>query len=357
MDAKRTTTFEPDYAVAPGETLREVMESLGMSQADLARRTELTNMTVGRILRGEQPITYGTANRLELATGVPARLWNNLEMQYQEQKSKVEELARLEADLEWLKSIPTKELAERGEIPNQSEGPEQLRAALAFYGVSSVQAWHEIWDRPKVAARRSACFDSRPGPASAWLRIGERKAQEVACEPYDRSRFQKALLAIRGLTREGPAVFEPRAKELCAAAGVALVLVKEMAKVPWNGATEWLSPTKEMILLSLRGKGEDKFWFSFFHEAGHVLLHGKKDLFINDDSVDSLEEREANEFAGKTLFPGTARERIAKARSATVLRQIADDIGVSPGIVAGQFQFLNKKWNYHKNLIRKLNLA
>jgi len=35
--------------------------------------------------------------------------------------------------------------------------------------------------------------------------------------------------------------------------------------------------------LSCRYKVEDIFWFSFFHEVGHVLLHGKRDVFLEDD--------------------------------------------------------------------------
>ena len=91
--------FEPDYAIPPGETLREVMESLGMSQQELARRTGITVQSLNRIFNGSQPITYETANRLELATGVPASMWNNLEAQYRKQLAKIDERERLETDL------------------------------------------------------------------------------------------------------------------------------------------------------------------------------------------------------------------------------------------------------------------
>ena len=91
--------FEPDYAIPPGETLREVMESLGMSQQELARRTGITVQSLNRIFKGSQPITCETADRLELATGVPASMWNNLEAQYRKQLAKIDERERLETDL------------------------------------------------------------------------------------------------------------------------------------------------------------------------------------------------------------------------------------------------------------------
>jgi len=357
MKVKRQYGFEPDYAVVPGETLREVMESLDMTQAELAKRTDLTVQTLNRITKGEQPISYETANRLELATNVPARMWNNLEAEYREQLAKMAERERLQDGLEWLRLIPTKELVNRREIEPQTDKVLLLRETLGFYGVSSVDAWHSIWDEPAVAARRSACFESRPGPASAWIRMGERQAQKIECAPHDANRFKNAIETIRKLTPKEPEVFEPAMKKCCAEAGVALALVPELKKVPWNGATKWLSPSKAMILLNLRGKGEDKFWFSFFHEAGHVLHDSKKDLLINDGSEDDSREQRANAFAADFLIPRERNGAIRTAGSAETLQRIAHELDISAGIVAGRYQFLTKRWNYHKELIRKFNWA
>ncbi|MCD6526847.1 MAG: helix-turn-helix domain-containing protein, partial [Desulfuromonas sp.] len=132
--AKKQYQFEPDYAVPPGETLHEVMESLQMSQKELAKRVELTEQTLIRIFKGDQPITYTTANRLELVTRVPARFWNNLEAQYREQLAKLEERERLTADIVWLKTVPTKDLVARGYLEEQKDKVELLRETLAFYG-------------------------------------------------------------------------------------------------------------------------------------------------------------------------------------------------------------------------------
>jgi len=355
MAAKRKKyEFEPDYAVSPGTTLLEVMESLEMSQKDLALRTGLTEQTLNRIFKGEQPISYETANRLELVTQVPARFWNNLEVQYQEQKAKLDERKRLESNIEWLKTIPTKELRERGFIEPERDKVVLLRETLSFYGVSSVQAWRDVWEEPAVAARRSICFESRLGDASAWIRQGELQAREIECRPFDKKAFKAALKRIRPLTRETAEVFEPEMKRLCAEAGVAVALVREMRKVPWNGATRWLTPKKAMILLSLRGKGEDKFWFSFFHEAGHVLNDGKKDLLINDGTHEDPREKRADDFAAEILIPARYNPVIRQFHSKSEIIKLADDLDVSPGIVAGRYQFLTGKWNFFNDLIRKL---
>lgn len=352
MIAKKKYGFKPDYAVSPGETLREVMESLDMNQKKLAARTELTVQTINRIFKGEQPISYETANRLELSTNVPARIWNNLEAKYREQLFKLEERRRLAADLDWMKAIPVSVLKKRGYIKGHNDPVMRIREVLGFYGVSSVQAWHDLWEQPAIAARRSSCFETRPGPASAWIRQGQLKAMEIECMPFDKTLFQGGLHKIRTLTRKGPDVFVPEMKKLCADAGVAIALVPEMAKVPWNGATHWLKPNKAMILLSLRGKGEDKFWFSFFHEAGHVLNDSKKDLLINDGSQDDPREVRANRFASQFLIPEHLNAEICRFTNRNQIIEMADKLDISTGIVAGRFQFLTKKWDYFRNMIK-----
>ncbi len=353
LTAKKRYEFEPDYAIPPGETLKEVMESLDMTQKELAIRTGLTVQSLNRIFKGAQPVTYDTANKLELATGIRARLWNNLEAQYQEQLAKIRERNLLEADLDWLKTIPTQELIQRNAIEPQKDRALLLREVLKFYGVSSVAAWRNIWLQPVVAARRSQCFEIRPGPASAWIRLGEMQAHQIDCRQFDKNKFARAVKAIRLLTVQDSKEFVPEMLSLCAGSGVALSLVPEMKKAPWHGATKWLSASKVMILLNLRGKTEDQFWFSFFHEAGHVLHDSKKDLYINDGSSDDPREHKANEFAAQILIPMDRNPEIASLRAKAAVIRLAAELKISTGIVVGRFQRLTEKRNYFNGLKRR----
>lgn len=344
--------FQPDYAVAPGETLAELIESLDMTQKDLAVRTGLTEQSIVRILKGEQPISFETANKLELVTSVPARMWNNLEMQYREQLSKIEQQKQLEQSLDWLKAIPTKELVERYAIPDEKDKIMLLHETLKFYGVSSVIAWQDVWSAPKVAARRSDCFETQPGPASAWIRLGELQAQQLACAPFARQKFEQVIQSIRTLTTENPAVFIERMRSICAEAGVALTLVPEIKKVPWNGASKWLSPQKAMILLNLRGNGEDIFWFSFFHEAYHVLYGKKQRLYIAEKNSSDPEEQKADCFAANILIPISYNPQIAAITTRKEVHALARTLGISPGIVAGRYRHLTNQWTHFKDLTR-----
>lgn len=354
IKARRKYEFEPDYAVPPGETLKEVIDSLGMTRKELAKRTELTEQSIIRILKGEQPITYETSNKLEMATGVPAKIWNNLESSYREQLEKIRQKERLAADLDWIKKIPTKELIDRNYIERRDDEISLLRDTLRFFGVISVSAWREIWESPAVAARRSKCFETDIGAASTWIRMGELEAQEIECLPYDRNGFKAALAVIRALTKTNPEEFVPKMKRLCAESGVALALIPEMKKVPWNGASKWLTTDKALIILNLRGKHEDKFWFSFFHEASHILFDNKKMLYINDESSGNEPERKADSFAASFLVP-RRRDEIPFLRTHAQVKALADDLGISPGIIAGQFQHVTGNYSWFNTLRRKFS--
>ncbi|TSA37360.1 MAG: addiction module antidote protein, HigA family [Verrucomicrobiaceae bacterium] len=90
MKAIRKFRFEPDYAVPPGATLKESMESLGLTERELAERTGITVQTLTSIIDGGELITCETANKLELVMGTPAVLWNNLEDQYRLQLARMQ---------------------------------------------------------------------------------------------------------------------------------------------------------------------------------------------------------------------------------------------------------------------------
>ncbi len=345
--------FDPDYAVPPGRTLQETIDSRGMDQRDLATRTGLSPKHINQIIQGVASITQDTAIRLERVTGVPARFWNNLETNYREQLAKLDEKRRLSAALSWLKGIPTAELEKRGKIRKESDPITKLRSVLGFFGVANIKAWKELWLSPQVAYRKSAAFQAKPGARATWLRLGELEAQSMECKPFDRTMFRKALDLIRELTVKSPELFETKMKSLCANAGVAVVLVPEIKGAPASGAARWLKSEKAMIQLSLRYKANDQFWFSFFHEAGHILNDGKKEVFIDVDHNDDEREKAANHFAANFLIPVTRAKELPTLTNERAVKKFARWIGIAPGIVVGRLQH-DGVVGYHKLNVLKL---
>jgi len=332
-------TFEPDYVVPPGATLKEVLESKGMSQADLALRAGMAEKTVSQIVNGIAPISFETSEKLELVTGVPATFWNRRELSYREGMARREEAARFETEKSWLKETPVDELIERNLVPAADTTAETVRNVLAFFGVSSVESWRKAWATPVAQYRGKAVQQKRPGYVAAWLRIGELMALDEQCEPFDAREFRRALAAIRELTITPAATWRTGMRDLCRAAGVAVVFTREIPRASVSGATRWLTKDKAIIQLSLKYKTDDQLWFTFFHESGHVLLHSKKQLFLNYGITDDEEEeREANRFAQDILIPPSVAQRLPLLRGKAQIRQFAASINLAPGIVVGRLQ-------------------
>jgi hypothetical protein len=146
---------------------------------------------------------------------------------------------------------------------------------------------------------------------------------------------------VRALTREIPEAFQQCLIEACAQAGVAVVFVPELPKTGVSGCTRWIGG-KAVIQLSLRYKSNDQLWFTFFHEAGHILKHGRKEVFLEGNGMDDDKEKEANTFARNHLIPPADYRRFLSSwnrRSLAPIDLFAREIGIAPGIVVGRLQF------------------
>jgi HTH-type transcriptional regulator / antitoxin HigA len=346
--------YLPEHVSLPGETLQEVLNDRQMSQADLAERTGRPKKTINEIVKGKTAITPETALQLERVLGVPAGFWNNLERSYQDFMARKQEDALLAASTDWLKRIPVSALIKRGWIERRSRQVDQVRAILSFFGVASPSEWQQVFEVPQASFRHSQVFESDPGALAAWLRKGEIEAQEVRTRPFDRAKFQDALVAARALTVKTPEEFVPLLVKICAAAGVAVAFVPELPKCRAHGATRWVSPTKALVQLSLRHKTDDHLWFTFFHEAAHILLHGKRLTFIEGGNADSTtEEEQANRFAADFLIPQESLEALrsqamARRLSEARVRSFAEELGIAAGIVVGRLQHIG--WLPHTHL-------
>jgi hypothetical protein len=138
---------------------------------------------------------------------------------------------------------------------------------------------------------------------------------------------------------DDPKDFVPQLTERFASCGVAIVIVRAPKHCPVSGAVRWLTPTRALVQLSFKYLRNDSFWFTFFHECGHILLHSKKMLFLEGTEVDGKDEKEADNFAADTLIPPTDWSSFAPLTlSEGVIRDFAREIGIAPGIVLGRLR-------------------
>ena len=356
MSEQIRNQYIPDAVSPPGETLEEVLDSRGMSQAELAERSGRPKKTINEIVRGKAAITAETALQFERVLGIPAAFWIAREQNYREALARAREATALERESDWLEQIPYRAMVKLGWVAEYRDRARQLDEVLKFFAVASPASWKGFWSASAPAFRRSQAFRTEPGAIAAWLRKGEIEAARQYCGEYDVGAFKAALMRIRSLTRNLPRNFALLVTRECNSAGVCLAFVPELPGTRVWGATRWISTTRPIIQLSLRYKTDDHLWFTFFHEAAHILLHGRRDVFLeNDQREQSEKESEADAFARNWLIPDNRYRAFCRlgAYTCAAVSRFAYELGIAPGVVVGRLQYDGHLRRYECNDLKK----
>lgn len=348
--------YQPDHAAPPGALIQDQLDALDISGRELARRCGRSPKLIAEIITGKAPIEPETALQLERVLETSASIWLGMEANYRLHLARSKEQPALADHIGWAKSFPLKELAKRDLLKLKADAAAQVREVLRFFGCGSVEACEDRFDELTAAAfRHSPSFPSDRAALLAWLRIGDLLAEETETTDYDRASFLAALKWIRGLTLQPIEVFLPEIQKRCAGAGVVFVLERSLPKVALSGVSRWLSPRRALIQQTARHLSNDHFWFTFFHECAHLLLHSRKAIFLDGKGISNAAaelEAEADDWASDFLIPSDALTqfitRFTYAKGELV--EFAAKHGVAPGIVVGQLQ--HRKVLHHAQMNR-----
>jgi HTH-type transcriptional regulator/antitoxin HigA len=335
--------FEPDWAVPPGATIAKVLSTRSLSRESFAAALGESVEMVQRLLLGLELVNDNLADRLSKCLGSSQAFWVAREAQYRVDSERIRQReAALSREI-WVKQFPAREMATLGWIGSFRSSTEAAEECLKLFGVPDVAAWQVRYGGAASAAafRMSATAKTNPGAVTAWLRWAELVAGRTHCDHWAPEAFRERLQTAKRLTwQKDPTTFLPMLRRICAGAGVALVVARTPKGCSASGATRFLSPSKGMMVLSFRYRSDDQFWFTFFHEAAHLLLHGPNALFLEDEGeTTSDEEREANAFAEATLVPPDhAGELLTLRLDKDSILRFARRVGVAPGLIVGQLQ-------------------
>lgn len=343
-------SFQPDWFSKPGDTLLTLMEQRELTSEGLASRLGCSNAVVQGLLTGVVAVDSSLAIGLSRHVGGTPKFWQARQETYQSALVRAASAIQKQTGEDWIRRFPHADMAKNGWIKRAKNRDELIKTYLAYFGVTNPTEWEERYADflKSTAFRTSRKFQSKVGPLSAWLRQGEIEAAQIQCSAWNPKTLRERLQEIRILCKaKNPEYFLPRLRQACAEVGIAVVFVRTPPGCSASGATKFVSNKKAMVILSFRYLSDDHFWFTFFHEVGHLLLHSASLTFIDgEESISNQMETEANEFSERVLIPLERQEQLAdlKPNRDSIIR-FAYSVGVSPGIVVGQMQ--------HYNLIKR----
>lgn len=324
-------------AVPPGESIREQIDNRGMTQKEFAARMGMSEKHICRLISGDVQLTADVARRLEMVLGVPASFWNELERGYRETLLLVEEENAMDEDVNLLRLIPYRELAALGWIKKAKSAYDKVIELRGFFEVAKLAC---IGERVlPYALRKVGESEKHPYSEHAWIHKVRRESRGVEVADIDFASLRNKIDELKRIAFIES--FDEVRKKLCellASCGVVLVILPLLKGSRLHGAT-FVENGKTVISVSIRGKNADVFWFTLFHELGHVFCKHIGSRYMQDDN----DEREADAFAENTLIPKNDYDTfISKGDfSKKSIINFADKMKIPPFIVLGRLQKQN----------------
>ncbi|MEI9412381.1 ImmA/IrrE family metallo-endopeptidase [Mesorhizobium salmacidum] len=338
---------ESNWSSPPGDTIFRLMTSREIDAAELADAMGISSKDFDAVITGRRRLTESDAAVLADNLGSTARFWLARDKAYVLDMARLDERNSQTSEETWLASMPVASMRKYGWTQRGARAKDKLMGEiLAFFGCGTLQEWGQRYSSGvgAVAFRTSLSLASDGMATLVWLRAGELTVIDRDIPKFDRAAFKRILPGLKKLSAyKRPSVFLPRLVEACRTVGVAVATARTPDGCRASGASWFNADGNPVILLSFRHMSEDHFWFTFFHEAGHVVLHGKSHIdgegTVAMGTDTERQESEANEFAQDVLFPMELREDLrhsgVRPRSIIAIARQAD---VTPGIIVGQLQ-------------------
>lgn len=330
-----------EYVIVPGDTILELLELNSMTQLDLSDKTGINKKTINEIIKGKAPITTTTALKLEYVFNIPASFWNNLESNYREVLERQKDFDSIIEDEKYLKNIPYNEMSKRNwDYIEITRSPfERVVNLRKFFSVASLGFNTEL--KRKLAFRKQDNDSFSYESLYCWLRYGEIQSNKIEYPKFDIVKLKESVEKIRSLTS---CLFLDKIdeiKELLKECGVSLIFEPHLTNTYVNGVSYKITKDKAIIMISDRGKKDDILWFTLFHEIAHLIMHSKKEVFIDgDNELKSSIEKEADDFAKNTLISKNAYDDFIENNiiNEKTIRKFSKDNNIIPGILVGRMQ-------------------
>ena len=307
--------YNDTVAFHPGYYIKEIVEESGLTQEDFAKRLDTTPKNLSLLIRGEQSLSIDIAMKLSRMIGTSVNFWLNLQNAYD---------------------------ALIAEFKSQEELVEE-RKVFELFDYKYFRENYGLPDLPRKKDDMAVSFRSSTGAleeastvkANTMVQIATNKALAVDAPKFNKKKFEEAVQYALTLTKNHRE-FYPLIRKAFEEAGVIFVILPNIAGSKINGATKKIGDNI-MLMVNDRRLYSDSFWFTLFHEIGHII---NGDYGISFEKETGEKEIAADLFAEDRLIPREKyNEFVANKRfSLNDILHFADDINRDPGIILGRLQ-------------------
>ena len=347
----------------PGLELEKRINECGMSRKELALRTGVTEKHISTVINGERGISTGFARKLGYVFP-KAQDWLRLQNEYDQEQLQIKDQQNItEDELAVLKPLHdiTQYFIEQQYMHNNCGDVTKVMQLRSLLNISNLTSIPQITYNAAYRVQLSKNIRVNPYVLFAWQRLCEKKTENITVRcGLDKDRLRDSLPDIKsmmfGKIDEGVQLLQ----ECFASCGIAFQVVKNFRGAPVQGFIKESANNKIILCLTIRGKRADTFWFTLFHEIGHVL---NGDLGISFKGKNE-EEEEADLFARNILIPQDQYEnfiRLHRYFDEATICKFASSIKRDPGIVLGRLlkdeKVLHSDGDLSKKLRHKYNVV
>jgi len=331
----------------PGYYVKELIDDLSMTQDELAKRLSTSAKTISKLVNGEINLTDEMALRLSIVFNTSIDMWLNLNKKFIEKKLDIEKSKNDSAQIEIIKNIDYKFWENLGLVDSARQSIDKVRELQRYLQVSDLNVLKRNDFLVQYRTAIQEVSEKNIINANAWVQTAINIGREIDVAKFDVKKFNSIIPQIRELTVQKPAIFSENLRTLLSSCGVALVILPSLKNAGVNGAVKWLTADKVILAINNRRQYADIFWFSLFHEIGHVLqrritqliISSEKDMLDRDDAMQILED-EADSFAQNILIHEDEYIKFINNGVFTEysIIEFAGRINIQPGIVLGRLQ-------------------
>jgi addiction module HigA family antidote len=332
-------------AFHPGYYIAEIIEDMGITQAEFAVRMGTTSKTVSQLINGQANISNDLAQKLSTMLGTSTEFWLNLQSAFDEKVIEINKAKAMDEQIEIVSVIDYSYFVNLADLPATRSVYEKIENLCSFFRIADLRILKQNDYLVNFRTGIATVEDKNIINSRAWLQTALNAASQIATVPFDAGKLNDYIPEIRCMTLQDPEVFLPRLREIFSDCGIAFVLLPYLRNSGINGAVKWINQKRVVLAMNDRRLNADTFWFSLFHEIKHVLQQKTKTVFISPNkqemkSIDDRLEAEANAFAQNTLIPRKDYCQLAPTKyiSDAEIIAFAKKIGIHPGIVAGRLQ-------------------